>query len=296
MKKIYLVGVMMLGLILLLSSKSFAQDMIAGGNMEDENAWTTSVLNTDADNSVSYEFNFTGDKPTAGVGGCLYVTGSNTGATGGNLTNFMFYQQVTLQGGVPYTFDLAYKDVRTNNFWFEAYVGLNEPAVGSEYGTAQGAHFIGGYKSTNWEILCPGDEFDATFLETACSPNDTNPFTLEGTGDITVFVGFRMGIWDDQSSGYSFEVYVDNVSLTGPGTSVRNYTDPEKVNVFPNPASGKVTVTNIGSDHIRIFNLAGQEVLQVKVTNRIMNLDVSGLDKGMYLLKSGDSAAKLMIE
>jgi hypothetical protein len=296
MKKIYLPFTMMLGFFLLVSSKSSAQDMIVGGNMENADAWMTSALNMDADNSVNFEFNYTGDKPTAGVGGCLYVSGSNTGNTGGNLTNFMFYQQVTLQGGVPYTFDCAYKDVRTNNYWFEVYIGPNEPAVGSDYTTAQGAHFLGGYKSTNWEVNCPGDAFDATFLETACSPNDTNPITLEGTGDITVFVGFRMGIYDNTGGGYSFETYVDNVSLTGPGSAVRNYTDQGRVNVFPNPASGKVTVSNIASDHIRIFNLAGQEVLQFNVKNKVMNLDVTGLKKGMYLLKSGDSAAKLMIE
>jgi hypothetical protein len=296
MKKFYLPFAMMLGLILLFSSKSFAQDMIVGGNMENADDWSTCALNTGADNTVDYEFNFTGDKPTAGVGGCLYVVGSNTGTGDGQGTNFMFYQEVTLQCGVPYTFNLAYKDARTNNYWFEAYVGDPEPAVGGDYAAGETTLFLGGWKSTNWEAACPADEFDGTFLETACIGGGTNPFTFEGTGDTTVYIGFRMGIWDGEANGYSFEVYVDNVSLTGPGTSVRNYTDPSKVNVFPNPASGKVTVTNIGSDQIRIFNLAGQEVLQVSVTNKVMNLDVSGLNKGMYLLKSGDSTAKLMIE
>jgi hypothetical protein len=297
MKKIYFLASIVISLFLLLSSKSFAQDMIVGGNMENADNWTTCALNTGADNSVTYEFNYTGDKPTAGVGGCLYIAGTNTGTGDGQGTNFMFYQQVTLQYGVPYTFDLAYKDVRTNNFWFETYIGPNEPTVGSDYGAAQGATFMGGWKSSNWEsINCPGDQWDGTLLLDGCAPNDTNPKTYEGTGEITVYIGFRMGIWDGEANGYSFEVYVDNVSLTGPGSSVRNYTDPNKVNVFPNPASGKVTVANIESDKIRIVNLAGQEVLRCNVTHKVMNLDVSGLSKGLYLLKSGDSTAKLMIE
>lgn len=296
MKKIYSFYLVALVMLFLFSSGSSAQDMIAGGNMETADDWAVSTVNMDADNSVMYEFNFTGDKPTAGEGGCLYITGTNTGTTGGNLTNFMFYQQVTLECGVPYTFDLAYKDLRTNNYWFECYVGPKEPAEGADYGTADGAIFIGGWKSTNWATECPSDEFDGTFLETACINGGNNPFTFEGTGDTVVYIGFRLGIYDDAGNGYSFETYVDNVSLTGPGTAVRNYTDAGKVNVFPNPASGMITVANIGSDDLRIFNLAGQEVMQVSTKNKVMTLDVSGLTKGMYLLKAGDSTAKLMIE
>jgi hypothetical protein len=296
MKKFYFLASIGMTLFLLFSSKSFAQDMIVGGNMENADDWSTCALNTGADNTVDYEFDFTGDKPSAGVGGCLYVVGSNTGTGDGQGTNFMFYQQVTLQCGVPYTFDLAYKDVRTNCYWFEAYVGGPEPAVGGDYSAGEGITFIGGWKSTNWEQSCHSDAFDATLADSACTPNGVNPFTIEGTGDTTVYIGFRMGIWDGDANGYSFEVYVDNVSLTGPNTAIRNYTDPNRVNVFPNPASGMITVANIGSDEIRIFNLAGQEVLQFIAAGRIMNLDVSGLNKGMYLLKSGDSTAKLMIE
>jgi hypothetical protein len=296
MRKIYLLAFVALGLILL-SSRSYAQEMFGGGNMEDEDAWWTTALNMDADNTVTYTFNYTDDKPTAGEGGCLYITGSNTGTTGGNLTNFMFYQQLTLQCGVPYTFDLAYKDVRTNNYWFEVYWGPNEPAVGSDYGTDQGAHFIGGWKSTNWATECLSDEFDDTFVETACINGGVNPFTIEGDGDTIVYVGFRMGIYDGDGNGYSFETYVDNVSLAGPLSSVHDYTRPGQVNVYPNPASGKIIVTNIKSKEISIVNLTGQEIMKVSTASqKVMNIDVSGLGKGIYLLKSGDSAAKLMIE
>jgi Secretion system C-terminal sorting domain len=296
MKKNYTFNLLALVLLFLFSSKSYGQDMITGGNMENADDWATCALNTGADNTVTYEFNYTGDKPTAGVGGCLYVVGTNTGTGNGQGTNFMFYQQVTLQCGVPYTFDLAYKDVRTEKYWFEAYVGGPEPTVGSDYAAGTGIIKIGGWKWSGWETSCTSDEFDDTFVQTACIADGINPFTIEGTGDTTVYVGFRMGIWDDASGGLSFEVYVDNVSLTGPNSAVRNYTDPAKVNVFPNPASGKVTISNIKADHIQIFNLAGQEVLQSEAKHQVMSLDVSGLHKGMYLLKSGDSTAKLMIE
>ena len=285
-----------LSLFFLISVKSFAQEMLDGGNMENASYWATCSMNQDANNTTIYEFNYTIDKPTAGTGGCLHVSETNTGTTGGVLTNFMFYQQVTLQGGVPYTFDLAYKDIRDSCYWFEAYVGPNEPAVGSDYGTAQGAIFIGGWKSTNWATECPDGTFDGTFVETACINGGTNPFTLEGTGDRVVFVGFMLGIYDTESHGYKYEAFIDNVSLKGPSTAISVNTTHGKLAVYPNPASGKVTIANIESENIRLVNLAGQEVRKFNVTQRNMDIDVSGLVKGLYLLKSGDSTVKLMIE
>ncbi|MBN1416079.1 MAG: T9SS type A sorting domain-containing protein [Bacteroidales bacterium] len=286
-----------LSTMFIFSTLSYAQEMLVGVNMENADAWKTCALNQGADNTVTYEFNYTAEKPMAGAGGCLHVTGTNTGTGDGKLTNFMFYQQVTLQGGVSYAFDLAYKDVRTNNYWFEAYAGPNEPAVGSDYGTAQGAIFLGGWKSNNWvPSECLTDEFDGTFLQDACIANGTNPFIFEGSGDLVVYVGFRMGIYDEGANGYTFEVFVDDVSLKGPGTPLYDHTFPGRLLVYPNPASGKITVANIESKNIQIVNLAGQEVIQYNVTSRNMDFNVSGLAKGLYLLKSDDSMVKLMIK
>ena len=276
--------------------RSFSQEMLVGGDMEDAEAWLTSTLNTDAGNTVEYEFNYTEDIPSAGAWGCLHVSGTNTGASGGNLTNFMFYQEVTLQRGVEYTFNCAYKDVRTNNYWFEVWVGGNEPAEGSEYAADQGAMLVGGYKSTNWEGQCPSDEFDGIFLETACTPDGTNPFSYEGTGDTTVYFGFRMGIWDDAASNYTFETYIDNASLMGPESAINSYSASGNMTVYPNPATGHIHITGLESGNLRIFDLTGQEVLQFRVTKRNMTIDVSALEKGLYLIQSGDFAVKLIIE
>jgi hypothetical protein len=182
--------------------------------MENADAWKTCALNMGPDNLVSYEFNYIGDKPTAGEGGCLYVMGTNTGTTGGIVTNFIFYQEVTLQGGVPYIFDMAYKDLRTNNYWGEVFVGPTEPVVGSDYRPAEGATLIGGWVGTAWNLGCYSDAFDGTFVEDACEEGGTNPFTLEGTGNITVFIGIKMGICDTEAKGSTFKTFIDNVSLS----------------------------------------------------------------------------------
>jgi hypothetical protein len=296
MKKIYMLAGSVLLILLLFPVSSFAQEMLIGGNMENPDDWATSPLNMDAGNTVEFEFYYTDEIPSTGSDGCLRVTGTNTGTSGGNLTNFMFYQQVTLQRGVAYTFNCAYKDKRTNNYWFEVWVGGIEPAEGADYRTNEGATFIGGYKSSNWAPECTMDVFNGNFLGTACSPDGHNPLILAGTGDTTLFFGLKMGIWDDQSSNFTFETLVDNVSLMGPVSAVKNYSGTGNMTLYPNPASGQVHITGIESDNLRIYNLTGQEVLQFRVTKRNMDFDLSGLETGLYFLRSGDSTAKLLIE
>jgi len=66
--------------------------------------------------------------------------------------------------------------------------------------------------------------------------------------------------------------------------------------VYPNPASGQIHVSGLEPGNLRIFDLTGQEVLQSKVTRRNMDVDVSAFEKGLYLIQSGDSAVKLVIE
>ena len=115
MKNIYTISLLIVSLLFIGSLGSSAQEMIVGGDMENGDSWSTSTLNQDGDNTVTTEFGYTGDKPSAGVEGCLHLVGSNTGTDGGNLTNFMVYQQVTIQRGAEYNLDFAYKDIRTNN-------------------------------------------------------------------------------------------------------------------------------------------------------------------------------------
>ena len=148
MKRIYFPTI---ALVYVISLCTYGQDVITGGDMENDEAWEVSLLNTDDDNTVTYEFDYIDVTPAEGDGGCLYVSGTNTGTTGGNLTNVMFFQILNLQRGVTYTFDGAYKDERTNNFWTEVWVGGNEPEVDSDYGADQGAVLVSAFKSKNWK-------------------------------------------------------------------------------------------------------------------------------------------------
>ncbi|MFA9390459.1 MAG: T9SS type A sorting domain-containing protein [Prolixibacteraceae bacterium] len=284
MKKLYFITLAIFSLLLMSSLKNYAQEMIVGGNMENEDDWMVSLLNQDADNEAAYEFDYTKDKPQFGEGGCLYVSGTNTGTTGGNLTNIMFYQEITLTRGIEYQFTGAYKDIRSNSYWCEVYVGGNEPAEGSDYGGDQGAVFVSGFKSTNWEAACPADAFDGTFQDDACTGGTTNMVFYEGEGDTTVYFGFRMGIWDGDANGWTFDTYIDNISLMGPDATSVKLLNSADIKVFPSKVSENLTVqlaTTIRK--IEIVNLVGQSI---KTFNSIDSnsalLNLSSVKQGIY--------------
>jgi hypothetical protein len=70
--------------------------------------------------------------------------------------------------------------------------------------------------------------------------------------------------------------------------------------VFPNPANASVTVTAPGLNGVVLYNVLGQEVLKAVATNDICNLDLSGLQRGLYLIKAdtstGNSIQKLILK
>jgi len=294
MKKIYFTAI---ALFYVISMCTYGQDAITGGDMEDSEAWEISLLNTDGDNDVIYEFGYTETTPAEGEGGCLYVSGTNTGTSGGNLTNVMFYQLLNLQRGVNYTFDGAYKDVRTSNFWTEVWIGGNEPEVGSDYDAAMGATLISGFKSTNWEALCPSDEFDGTFLNDACEPNITNQVFFEGEGDTMVYFGFRSGIWDDQGSGYTFEVYFDNISLTAEETYIISDINTDKFVIAPNPFNEQITISSSTRvKEISVVNIVGQPVYnQSDVQSSTLIVNLSNLESGIYYIRLTDQDGNIFI-
>ena len=289
MKKIYFLAIALLYVISLCTN---GQDVITGGDMEDPDAWEVSLLNTDEDNiDVIYEFGYTAVTPAEGDGGCLYVSGTNTGTTGGLLTNVMFYQILNLQRGVTYIFDGAYKDVRTNSFWTEVWIGGNEPEEGSDYDAAMGAILISGFKSTNFDGACPSAEYDGTFLNDACQSNTTNNQILyEGEGDTMVYFGFRSGIWDDQGSGYTFEVYFDNISLTAEGTSVNDHFNSDQLVIAPNPFDEHIKISSANRiKEVLILNVVGQPVYhQSDIQSSTIAINLSEAGSGIYFISVTD--------
>ncbi|RYU95276.1 T9SS type A sorting domain-containing protein [Emticicia agri] len=61
--------------------------------------------------------------------------------------------------------------------------------------------------------------------------------------------------------------------------------EPEKINIYPNPTQGVLTIEAASFSDIQLFQLDGKQVLNTKTTNATTTLDISSLQQGIYLLR-----------
>lgn len=60
-----------------------------------------------------------------------------------------------------------------------------------------------------------------------------------------------------------------------------------KFNIFPNPVSNNLTIESAKNiDHVSVYNLLGQEVASKSPSVSSMNIDVSNLHDGVYIVKT----------
>ena len=58
------------------------------------------------------------------------------------------------------------------------------------------------------------------------------------------------------------------------------------LNIYPNPATDKINVTsNIKINHVWVLNNLGAIVIETTANTNQLNLDISGLNPGMYIIK-----------
>lgn len=287
MKKNYFLLAVLLFALAFNSTKSQDVEMIVGGNMESADAWT--ITNLNAEVTASYEFNYNADFPSQGEGGCLHVTAS----TDGPMVNLMVFQQVTLKRGADYTCDLAFKNtIDFMNFWFEVWVGGNEPVDGGDYNVDFGGVLLGGFKYTGWEAGC-SDFVDGLLSTDNCLPvPNSDPAVLtdriinyEGEGDTTVYIGMKLGMgWEVIES----DLLIDEFTLMGPATSSEEVFVNKTVNlVYPNPVNDVLEVAFDNEyTEISIYNMIGQELISSSLEKTI---DVSELTSGMYMVEITDA-------
>jgi len=80
-------------------------------------------------------------------------------------------------------------------------------------------------------------------------------------------------------------------------------TDDSSLSIYPNPSTGKFTLTSLGSiNEIEVFNLLGECVYTARYDNGLTSTEInmSGYAKGVYmvLVKDGTklSSKKIMIQ
>jgi hypothetical protein len=259
-------------------------NILEGSDMESEDAWLVSTLENDPSNTSSYEFGYTDDFPDYGEEGVLHFTINNTGENGAHL---MFYQEVTIEKGKRYMANMAVRAMlEMNNSWFEVYLGNVEPAEGSDYNTEIGeALALGGFKWSGWEAACT-DLFDGMLQNDGCLEGSNGEFIIEGEGEVTMYFGFKAGIWATETT---VEFLVDNVELIDldqEATSISKVI--ANTQLYPNPVNNSFKVeSNIDYVSAKVYNVLGKEVLNIQSLNKIV--DASALNSGMYIIELKDA-------
>jgi len=242
---------------LFMVTAAWAQELLVGGNMEDENAWQVSHLNSV--DSVEYEFNYLADGPAEGQDGCLYVT-----CVGEQETNVFFYQELELTGGTEYELKGAFKDLAGTivDFWCE--VLYDTAAIPVD--TDMGGILVCGFNT--WDGTLQG--VDGTFQDDYAK-GDGPIFTAVGDAGepITAYFGVNVGCWLGGTS-YFWEVAIDELSLTPTsGTSIEEnqaiISNQFSLHQnFPNPFNPQTTISyslpQASTITLTVYDIMGQEI------------------------------------
>jgi hypothetical protein len=182
---------------------SFAQsNLIKGGNMEDPAAWNA-YWGSNAGDTGEYEFNYTGDVPTAGSDGCYRVKAAGQAAN-------MLWQPVKLVPGHRYLLTGAYKYIADTsiNVWVEYFLTRVKPN-GGEISTAIG------YSLNTW-MWADAVNLDGTFQDDFSLAN-TPAKVIQIPDTCTQFewyVALKAGCWNGAGDVTPvFELLFDELSL-----------------------------------------------------------------------------------
>jgi hypothetical protein len=150
-------------------------------------------------------------------------------------------------------------------------------------------------------IPCRGDSIDIAGYS---YPTASNIFLLDTlTGDLLWDSPVALGDYniamliEEWRLGIEIGYVVRDIQIHVKGTSgVENYFDYDGINIFPNPASGKIQIRRetclsgrqeLEMKSVEIYNMQGQLVKQIPFLQspNPNEIDMSALAKGVYLLK-----------
>ena len=184
------------------------ENFITGGGFEDASDWT--VFDMASTDPAAVEFNYTADRPAAGSGGCLHVSGASTNS------NVLVYQELTLKAGVTYELTGAFKDLggdNGNGFWSQLYMSTEPPVEGVDWKPPAGANTDYNLGFNSWSG-CSGAGVDGTFQDNGCDGKNTRFYTAPGEAgrDVIAYFGVKTGVWSG-TDPLSYNVLIDDVKL-----------------------------------------------------------------------------------
>ena len=135
----------------------------------------------------------------------------------------------------------------------------------------------------------PNNSYNTGDDETVCFEFDIDPNWDLDKIHIVGMLFDAQGKTDNASSSSIADAVTEGYSNSCSGASETIYlSGPDKLMVYPNPASNNLYVNNIPNniEFINIINIEGKEVLKTKAANSI---DISSLSKGIYVIKFNGS-------
>jgi hypothetical protein len=119
----------------------------------------------------------------------------------------------------------------------------------------------------------------------------TAPATTTGT--INFYAAVNTANGNGQNTGD--HIHLSSFS-TSPAVGVAENNALVSLNVYPNPTSGLVTVQSPDPlNKIDVINLHGQVLVSEESSERSYRMDLSGLQKGIYFIRSGNDVQRIMI-
>jgi len=114
--------------------------------------------------------------------------------------------------------------------------------------------------------------------------------------------GYRFVKWSDDNTQNPRTVTVtQNITLTAifeSSSGIENIKD-NQISIYPNPVKGQLQVTSYELQEgalYSIFNVAGQMLMQGKLSYETTVINVETLPSGVYFIKAGNSVGKFVKE
>jgi hypothetical protein len=269
MKSAFRICLVLLGFVFAVSV--FSQNLVVGGNMEDEMAWNLHQYNDPAE--PTFEFNYTDSLPKFGRGGCLHVMQGEAFGQG------LLWQRITLVGGETYraTGALAcldfYPGPEGGGAWYQMYIDPSEVVDGADYNPGA----IKFFNLDGWQADFPAEPFDDLWESVNLGGGVPSApyYTAPGTPgeEVEVTFGIKFGQWYSDYAGVTFELLVDDIYLfpmteEGMVTAVESRAgSPDRFGLgqnYPNPFNPTTTISyevnQTGQVKLTVFDLMGHRV------------------------------------
>jgi len=197
--------------LLALTIPAFSQNLVVGGNMEDESAWNITYYATP--NEPSYQFNYTDAIPKFGRGGCLEIY---NGEAAGQL---LIWQRITLIAGKTYRASAAISCLdyqggpAGGGAWYQLYI---DPTEVDETASDYNPGAIKFFDMDGWQADFPASFDDFWEVVNLGGGMPEAPYyTAPGTPgeEVEVTFGVKFGQYWGDYSGTTYELLVDELEL-----------------------------------------------------------------------------------